>query len=955
MAPKEAEKDGKKKDEKKTQAVLDEEDQKLKDDLEAGVEVLGVGDRAAQMAVLDKYAKELKEATAMMTSVPKPLKFLRPHLPTLREKYDTVSDPQVKVKFADVMSFLCTGQENAVLARELDEAERKEKEEKKRKEEADMESDAIKAEKLQEAEKGKDKPKKEEEKPKEEPKKDVVMAPPHRPRESLHYRLTGGVTTSVIEWGNEYIANLVGEIVGEYNERTSAEPAQPFEDLKALVADIAPHQMAHNDESACVDLLCELDRVEDLTALTDEHNCARTCQYLLAVMAFAESLEEKTRMLKVAFDIYEKQSKYPEMLRVAMRMNCKERILRSISSCPDEVERKQLGFMCWRQRVDINFEEELDGELQQVTSGELLSQHYLALAKELDLTEPRLPEDIYKSHLDDRRATHLDSAKENLAATFVNAFVNAGHCADKMLTVEGSGWLYKNKEEGMTSAAASLGMLLMWDVEGNLSEIDKYQWSENEFIKAGSLLAFGLLTTGVKSDCDPVWALLSGELEAESPALKTAAVCGLGFAYAGCAREDLLEAFTPMVIDTVLSVETSALAAVSLGLSHVGTANEDAVQVILQSLQERQGVEGGLDSPMAHFFAVGLGLLFLQKQEACDVTLEALDTISHPLGAYAKATVESCAYACSGDVLRIQSMLQVCAEHLEDDDKAMHQAVAVLGIALEALGEECGATMVLRSMDHILQYGELPLRRAVPLAIGLLHVSDPKVSVVEIMSKMTHDSDADVALNSIFTLGLIGAGTNNARIAGSLRQLASFYSKDANALFMVRIAQGMLFAGKGLVSLNPIHSDRFLTNPVALGSLVVMMHAQLHSRDTVFAKHAFLLYFLVGAMYPRMLVTLDEELNPLAVTVRVGQAVDTTGQAGKPKSITGFQTHQTPVLLSKHERAELGDDEYLPLTPVLEGFVILRKNPDWDPNMGTAKPPSPKKMTVQPRAVPSTW
>merc|ERR1719253_2500908 len=210
--------------------------------------------------------------------------------------------------------------------------------------------------------------------------------------------------------------------------------------------------MAHADECAAVDLLCELDLVEDLTALADQHNFARTCQYLLAVMAFAEGSEERMRMLRVCYDIYEKEQKYPEMLRVALRMKDKERTLNAISQCTAPVVQKQLGFMCWRQRVDINFEEELDGELQQVTSGELLSQHYLALAKELDLTEPRLPEDIYKSHLDDRRATHLDSAKENLAATFVNAFVNAGHCSDKMLTVEGSGWLYKNKEEGMTSA-----------------------------------------------------------------------------------------------------------------------------------------------------------------------------------------------------------------------------------------------------------------------------------------------------------------------------------------------------------------------------------------------------------------------------------------------------------------------------------------------------------------------
>ena len=39
------------------------------------------------------------------------------------------------------------------------------------------------------------------------------------------------------------------------------------------------------------------------------------------------------------------------------------------------------------------------------------------------------------------------------------------------------------------------------------------------------------------------------------------------------------------------------------------------------------------------------------------------------------------------------------------------------------------------------------------------------------------------------------------------------------------------------------------------------------------------------------------------------QAVDVVGQAGKPKSITGFQTHTTPVLLAYGERAELATDE----------------------------------------------
>jgi len=43
--------------------------------------------------------------------------------------------------------------------------------------------------------------------------------------------------------------------------------------------------------------------------------------------------------------------------------------------------------------------------------------------------------------------------------------------------------------------------------------------------------------------------------------------------------------------------------------------------------------------------------------------------------------------------------------------------------------------------------------------------------------------------------------------------------------------------------------------------------------------------------------------------VRVGQAVDTIGQAGRPKTITGFQTHTTPVLIGAGERAEMATED----------------------------------------------
>ena len=43
----------------------------------------------------------------------------------------------------------------------------------------------------------------------------------------------------------------------------------------------------------------------------------------------------------------------------------------------------------------------------------------------------------------------------------------------------------------MLSATASLGLILLWDVDGGLTQIDKYLYSSEDFIKAGALLACG--------------------------------------------------------------------------------------------------------------------------------------------------------------------------------------------------------------------------------------------------------------------------------------------------------------------------------------------------------------------------------------------------------------------------------------------------------------------------------
>jgi 26S proteasome regulatory subunit N1 len=226
----------------------------------------------------------------------------------------------------------------------------------------------------------------------------------------------------------------------------------------------------------------------------------------------------------------------------------------------------------------------------------------------------------------------------------------------------------------------------------------------------------------------------------------------------------------------------------------------------------------------------------------------------------------------------------------------------VICLSLIALGEDVGCDMILRSFDHFLQYGEVSVKRAVSLSAALLNVSNPKVAVVDLLGKLCYDSNKEVAQNALFSLGLVAAGTNNSRIATTLRQLAAYYCEDTNLMMIIRIAQGLLHMGKGLLTINPIHSNNFLLSPVALAGVLTTI-LSFTENALILGKYPYLVYSLALSINPRMVMVVDEGLQPLTnVQLTVGTAVDTAGQAGNPRTITGFQVHNAPVLLSIGER-----------------------------------------------------
>lgn len=58
------------------------------------------------LPALENLRSQIRASTTSMTSVPKPLKFMRPHFDTMKQIYTKIQDPKTKEFCADVVSVL---------------------------------------------------------------------------------------------------------------------------------------------------------------------------------------------------------------------------------------------------------------------------------------------------------------------------------------------------------------------------------------------------------------------------------------------------------------------------------------------------------------------------------------------------------------------------------------------------------------------------------------------------------------------------------------------------------------------------------------------------------------------------------------------------------------------------------------------------------------------------------
>lgn len=232
-----------------------------------------------------------------------------------------------------------------------------------------------------------------------------------------------------------------------------------------------------------------------------------------------------------------------------------------------------------------------------------------------------------------------------------------------------------------------------------------------------------MINSTVHNENDPALAILSEFIESDKPLLRATSIMGLGIAYTASNRDELKELFLPIVSDNSIDLQLSGLASVALGQIFIGqgakTDNEIA-ETMLQTLMEMEPEQ--LKSPWLKFYALGLALLFFGKQDASDAIVETLKAIDHPIADEAIVMLTLCSFAGTGEVLRIQQMLRLCAERPEvpkeegseekkegenkeekqDDGKgSFKEGLAVIAIAAIAMGEDVGKELCMRHFGHL--------------------------------------------------------------------------------------------------------------------------------------------------------------------------------------------------------------------------------------------------------------
>jgi 26S proteasome regulatory subunit N1 len=712
-------------------------------------------------------------------------------------------------------------------------------------------------------------------------------------RKILEYRIKGNVI-DLKEWGHLYVKKLVECILDAKYGKIDV-PLSETEEVGLRCIDFL---FRHNAEFDAIDFLYEMNKIDMLLDYVDIHNYNRIILYL-------EEMEALVDLGEIVLEINLRMKKHSKYVVWLINHGRTREAIDHVRGLEDPECRRQCLYIL--ARCDLSFGTDSPDE-RSILSNSHIKDTYRSVARELEIERPNKIDMILKGSKHDRDAGIFAS----IAAA--NALVHMGHGRDPIFLPQEEdqkaslelGTLLASNSVDLISVLASIGVIEFWNSERVMEILQEHIFGDYSFRKTGSLL--GLALSGLKN-CDEkptILALLSSNLRSESTAHVVATLLGIQALYSGTQAEELRELLQPMIFSE--SSDVAFFSAFVLGSVFCGSADEDITSLLLQTFVEKNKES---EAPFFKFLLLGIGCLFFRRRDVECGLME----MGSALSKHGSVLLKGFQYARTGSSEVIESILTVS---FTGETDAFLESLGLLSCSLVAIGDDLTTQMVARIVSSSLLLDSPHLRSVLPLCYSLLYPSNPQPTILDLLERSLNIGETNCVMSTLLSLGIIGAGSLNNRIIRILDQQYSFYYKDHKVLSVLKMAQGLVSMGKGLVTLSPLYYDKSMLAPrnaVGLFSTVFMFLDS--SSSPLVTDHSYLFFLLCQSCSPKYVVTSEK------ISMRVGIPVNTVGVVGEPRKLSSIQTHTSPIVLNEREKAETDVDA---CTSYIEDVVILRSD-----------------------------
>jgi 26S proteasome regulatory subunit N1 len=190
-------------------------------------------------------------------------------------------------------------------------------------------------------------------------------------RDTLYYRLISGSEEGPGTWGHEYVRHLAAELGEEYvnlvegsaeangesnGEKEDGKPKRDYtvEQLHSLGLELVDFFLKHNAEVDAVDLCLELECTPVLEDKVDDKTYPRVCQYMVQAVPLLVPPDDEI-FLRTAAAIYAKHDRLPEAMALAIRLHDRRLVRKYFEAPVNPTMKKQLAYLMARACVPIHW------------------------------------------------------------------------------------------------------------------------------------------------------------------------------------------------------------------------------------------------------------------------------------------------------------------------------------------------------------------------------------------------------------------------------------------------------------------------------------------------------------------------------------------------------------------------------------------------------------------------